>query len=92
VGGTSQGAFVGALLALYPDDPKAREKKARLFSISMGSIWGKLIDLTIPIVSYFSATQFNFGIRVVLGGDTRIQDLWLPFHCVSTDISYNREV
>jgi len=92
VGGTSQGAFVAALLALYPDDPRARERKAKIFSIGMGSIWSKLLDLTLPIVSYFSASQFNFSIRVVLGGNTRIQDLWLPFHCVSTDISLNREV
>jgi lysophospholipid hydrolase len=63
VGGTSQGALVGALLALYPDDPLARDGKARLFALSMSSIWAKLLDLTLPIVSYFSATQFNFSIR-----------------------------
>lgn len=26
-----------------------------------------------------------------MGSDTRIQDLWLPFHAVSTDVSFNRE-
>jgi len=30
--------------------------------------------------------------RFALGNNTRIQDLWLPYHAVSTDISYNREV
>mmetsp|Transcript_9502 Transcript_9502/g.24119 ORF Transcript_9502/g.24119 Transcript_9502/m.24119 type:complete len:274 (+) Transcript_9502:138-959(+) len=57
----------------------------------MGSTWSKLIDLTLPIVSYFSAARFNFGIRRVFGS-TRIQDLWLPYHCVSTDIINNKEV
>lgn len=50
-------------MALYPDDPAARDRKARLFAVSMGSTWAKLLDLTLPIVSYFSATQFNFSIR-----------------------------
>ena len=38
VGGTSQGALVGALLALYPDDPDARDRKARIFALSMASV------------------------------------------------------
>jgi len=35
------------------------------------------------------STQQN---RFALGNNTRIQDLWLPYHAVSTDISFNREV
>lgn len=66
VGGTSQGAFVGALLAKYPDDEDKLIEAARIMAQDMSSIKEKLLDLTLPITSYFSGYRFNLGIKKVL--------------------------
>ena len=66
VGGTSQGAFVGALLAKYPDDEDKLIEAARIMAQDMSSIKEKLLDLTLPITSYFSGCRFNLGIKKVL--------------------------
>lgn len=49
--------------------------------------WGKqLLDLTYPATSMFSGRQFNTTIRSTFG-DVHIEDLWLPYFTVTTDIS-----
>jgi len=47
----------------YPDDPDARDRKARMFALSMASTMAKLLDLTLPIVAYFTGTQFNLSVK-----------------------------
>lgn len=49
VGGTSQGAYVGALLARNPDDPTQLTKCAHEMAREMGSTFNKLRDLTVRI-------------------------------------------
>ena len=44
------------------------------------------MELTYPIVSMFSGIGFNELIREALG-DTNIEDLWLPYFTLSTDIT-----
>lgn len=49
--------------------------------------WGKqLLDLTYPATSMFSGRQFNATIRSTFG-EVHIEDLWLPYFTVTTDIS-----
>lgn len=49
--------------------------------------WGKqLLDLTYPATSMFSGRQFNTTIHATFG-DVHIEDLWLPYFTVTTDIS-----
>jgi lysophospholipid hydrolase len=91
VGGTSQGAYIGALYAINPDDYASLVKNARIMADTMSSVKEKLFDLTLPIVSFFSGYRFNRGIQKALG-TRRIQDLVLNFFCVSTDIRNNRQV
>lgn len=86
VGGTSQGAFVGALLARNPDDFGLLSDSVHEMALDMSSISNKLRDLTFPITSFFSGHHFNRGIQKILG-DIRIQDFVLNFYCVSVDIS-----
>eukprot|EP00957_Ditylum_brightwellii_P012464 942009-Ditylum_brightwellii.AAC.2 len=74
VGGTSQGAFVGALYAESPDDLELVVQKCRAFAIMMSSVWEKLSDLTLPLTSIFSGKRFNQGIKRILGNNVRIQD------------------
>lgn len=85
VGGTSQGAFVGALFAKNPDNYDDLEKTLREMAVNMSSIKEKLLDLTFPLTSFFNGSRFNKGIQKFLG-DIRIQDLVLNFFCVSVDI------
>lgn len=85
VGGTSQGAFVGALLARNPDDWDLLQQSIHIMAEDMSSISNKLRELTFPVTSYFSGHHFNKGIQRVLG-NARIQDFVLNFFCVSVDI------
>ncbi|KAI5184990.1 lysophospholipid hydrolase [Nematocida homosporus] len=84
VGGTSMGAFVGALYAIGCNNAEvfSRAKKfARLF----GSIWHIVMDLTYPICSMFSGKTFNWVLTRIFK-KRKIEDLWLPYYCVTTDI------
>ncbi len=38
-------------------------------------------------MAYFSGKSLNEKIMELLGPETRIEDLWIPFFCVSTNIS-----
>lgn len=44
------------------------------------------MDLTYPMTSMFSGKDFNNTIRSTFG-DTFIEDLWLPYFTVTTDIT-----
>ncbi len=85
VGGTSQGAFCGALFARYPDDYEKVLNAFREMSSDAASMKEKLFDLTLPITSMFAGRNFNRAIKKLLG-KLRIQDLVLNFFCVSTDL------
>jgi len=91
VGGTSQGAFVGALYARQPDDLVRVESECRKMAAEMSSMRSKLLDLTLPMTSIFSGYMFNRGIRKRLG-NLRVQDLVLNFFCVSVDLQKQKEV
>ena len=86
VGGTSQGAFIGALFARSPDNFDLLMKRSREMAVQMASPIEKILDLTLPLTSMFSGYRFNRQIMKSLGSSTRIQDLVLKFFCVSTDI------
>ncbi|KPJ14559.1 Neuropathy target esterase sws [Papilio machaon] len=85
VGGVSIGAFMGALWCMERNITTVTQK-ARDWSQKMTQ-WGKqLLDLTYPATSMFSGRQFNATIRGTFG-DVHIEDLWLPYFTVTTDIS-----
>lgn len=49
--------------------------------------WGRqLLDLTYPITSMFSGREFNQTIRETFG-DIYIEDLWIPYFTLTTDIT-----
>ncbi|CAB3221639.1 unnamed protein product [Arctia plantaginis] len=85
VGGVSIGAFMGALWCMERNITTVTQK-AREWSQKMTQ-WGKqLLDLTYPATSMFSGRQFNATIRSTFG-EVHIEDLWLPYFTVTTDIS-----
>mmetsp|Transcript_15242 Transcript_15242/g.17260 ORF Transcript_15242/g.17260 Transcript_15242/m.17260 type:complete len:286 (+) Transcript_15242:27-884(+) len=47
--------------------------------------------MTFPIVSYFKGTAFNRSIVKMFEGK-KIEDLWLPYFCISTDLTDSEEV
>ena len=61
IGGTSIGAFVGALYA-RDADVVPMYGRAKRFAGRMGSIWRFALDLTYPSASYTTGHEFNRGI------------------------------
>lgn len=86
VGGASQGAFMGALYAKYQSSndmlPGVKYVASRL-----GSAWHLLMDVTLPIISLFSGFYLDKGLAYVLGEKQSIEDLWLPFFCVTANLT-----
>jgi len=78
VGGTSIGSIIGALPALGFDAEQAREMCRRSFS--------SLYDPTFPLVSLLTGRRIGARLEAALG-DVEIEDLRIPFFCVSTNLS-----
>ena len=88
VGGTSIGAFIGALYA-RDADVVPMYGRAKKFAGRMGSIWRFALDLTYPSASYTTGHEFNRGIFKTFG-NSQIEDFWLEFYCNTTNISKSR--
>ena len=78
-GGASSGAMTacGVALELQADEIVLHAKRA----------YRKLVDYTMPLVAIASGAGVDEGQRFVLGADTRIEDFWLNYFCVATDMS-----
>lgn len=85
IGGVSIGAFMGALWAQEADLTPVTQL-ARNWSFKMTSLWRQILDLTYPATAMFTGAAFNRTIHEVYG-DRQIEDLWIPYFCVSTDIT-----
>ncbi|MCK4764127.1 MAG: patatin-like phospholipase family protein [Candidatus Aminicenantes bacterium] len=82
IGGTSMGAFIAAGYA-YGWDPAALEQVIKK-TFKKGAL---LRDVTLPMVSLSSGRALTRGIKKCFG-DTKIEDLWLPYFCVSSNITH----
>jgi lysophospholipid hydrolase len=85
VGGVSIGAFMGALWCRERNITTVTQK-AREWSKKMTQWWRQILDLTYPMTSMFSGRDFNQTIKATFG-DTYIEDLWLPYFTVTTDVT-----
>lgn len=88
VGGTSIGAFIGALYA-WDADVVPMYGRAKKFAGRMGSMWRFALDLTYPSASYTTGHEFNRGIFKTFG-NSQIEDFWLEYYCNTTNISKSR--
>ncbi|KAF2191243.1 lysophospholipase NTE1 [Zopfia rhizophila CBS 207.26] len=88
IGGTSIGAFIGALYA-WDADVVPMYGRAKKFAGRMGSMWRFALDLTYPSASYTTGHEFNRGIFKTFG-NSQIEDFWLEFYCNTTNISKSR--
>jgi predicted acylesterase/phospholipase RssA len=84
--GASMGAIFAAGAALGWSSDRIRQEVQDLFAAPFA-----LYDLTLPISSLLAGKKLD---RVLqrLFGDADIEDLWLPFFCVSTDLARARLV
>jgi NTE family protein len=84
VGGTSAGALVaGAVARGWP----VEQVRAVLHDGMVAQ--GSPIDPTVPLTSLAAGRRMTDRLRTA-AGDVDIEDLWLPFYCVSTNLSHNR--
>ncbi|KAJ2767304.1 phosphatidylcholine and lysophosphatidylcholine phospholipase, partial [Coemansia nantahalensis] len=88
IGGTSIGAFMSGLYAQTPDSV-AIHGPLKVFSRRMSSVWRFLLDVTYPVLAYTSGREFNRTIWTVFK-DAEIEDLWLPFYCMTANITQSR--
>ncbi|KAL4238128.1 Neuropathy target esterase [Mactra antiquata] len=88
VGGTSIGSFMGALWCEEVNHTRFIQR-AREWSMKMTSIASKILDLTYPMASMFTGSAFNESIETTFK-DRQMEDLWIPFFCVTTDINISQ--
>eukprot|EP00462_Mataza_sp_D1_P023090 CAMPEP_0175145320 /NCGR_PEP_ID=MMETSP0087-20121206/14689_1 /TAXON_ID=136419 /ORGANISM="Unknown Unknown, Strain D1" /LENGTH=696 /DNA_ID=CAMNT_0016430021 /DNA_START=46 /DNA_END=2136 /DNA_ORIENTATION=+ len=91
IGGTSQGSFMACLYALRPvdcaEDLAAMASKTSDMASKLGSLWELLSDATFPVMSYFEGRKFGENIKAIIGEDVQIEDLWVKFFCITTNIT-----
>ncbi len=83
---------LSALYAKSPDSYEDLVKNCRIMADNMASINKKLLDLTLPIVSYFNGVGFDNQIIQSIGKTTKFSDLILEFFCISTDLYRSSQV
>jgi predicted acylesterase/phospholipase RssA len=81
VGGTSFGSSVAAALAIGWEWDKMLEL-GRWAMTDHGS----LIDFSVPVVAFANGERLTSRIREAFG-TTCIEDLWMDFFCMSTDLT-----
>lgn len=81
IGATSIGAIIGAGWAAGWDYPEMVERMRRTFVAS-----NPLSDYTVPIISLVAGRKVSRLLRQEFG-EVDIEDLRLPFHCVSANLT-----
>uniref|UniRef100_A0A8C5QMH3 lysophospholipase n=1 Tax=Leptobrachium leishanense TaxID=445787 RepID=A0A8C5QMH3_9ANUR len=85
VGGTSIGALVGGIYAEHRNSKQTNDRTSK-WAQMMSSLLRTVMDLTYPISSLLSGSAFNAILQDIFG-EREIQDLWLPYFSITTDIS-----
>jgi predicted acylesterase/phospholipase RssA/CRP-like cAMP-binding protein len=79
VGGASMGAVIAAQRAIGWDYETIVRRTAQACSDSLN-------DLTFPFVAFHRGGKFSRAIAE-MAGDIQIEDLWIPFFCVSANLN-----
>lgn len=84
IGGTSAGSLVaGAVARGWPADGVARTLRRGMVTDS------KPVDLTLPVSSLAAGRRITERLRGA-AGETDIEDLWIDYYCVSTNLTRMR--
>ena len=81
IGGTSTGSIIAAAYALGWDHQVMTRKIKAIFK----NPWS-LFDVTLPIVSLFTGRKIVKTLKKTFG-NTQIEDLWLKYFCVSSNLT-----
>ena len=81
IGGVSMGSLVSAAYAYAP------ESFEDTINAVESQLQGVLFDVTVPIVSIARGQRFDRRLRGWFGAETRIEDLWMPYFCVSSNLT-----
>jgi NTE family protein len=84
VGGTSMGAIIAAGIALEWNDKELRERVYRVFVKN-----SPVNDLTLPLLALVKGRKVARLLRENFA-ETVIEDLWLPYFCISTNLTSGR--
>lgn len=84
IGGTSMGGVMAAQVASGWDVETMLEQTRRAFVQS-----GSLFDYTIPFMSLIGGQRF-VRLLTAMFKDARVEDLWLKYFCVSTNLTQAR--
>jgi len=85
IGGSSMGGLLGASIAMGYNSSEIEDLSA-VFANKKA-----LFDYTLPLVSLLRSAKLTRFCHEVYG-ETRIEDLWIPFFCVSSNLSDGKEV
>lgn len=88
VGGTSIGSFVSGLYA-RENNLVSVFGRAKALASRMSSVWRQVLDITYPATSLLTGHEFNRGIWKAFG-ETRIEDCWLSYFAITTNITWSR--
>lgn len=78
IGGASVGAIMGGMVAQeLPHDEAVKAGK---------TLFKNFVDYTLPLMSVASGKRLTAALKQ-LCGDKHIEDLWVKFYCVSTNVS-----
>ena len=78
VGGTSMGAILGGLVAMQLNSQKMQAACKDYIS--------GFLDYTLPMASLIKGSKVRTSLESVFG-ERRIEDLWLPYFCVATNLT-----
>ncbi|HSW69411.1 MAG TPA: patatin-like phospholipase family protein [Gammaproteobacteria bacterium] len=88
IGGTSVGAIVAGCYAVHESYEDAYERFYKVIAASANSVSWR--SITWPAISIFNAKNFTLSLMQVFE-DIKIEDLWLPFFCISCNLANNNE-
>ncbi len=83
IGGTSMGAVLAAEYALGWSLKRITEETG-------GNLSRFLFDYTLPLTSLFAGRRLALGLKGLFG-DVHVEDMWLPFFCVSSNLTRARQ-
>lgn len=88
VGGSSVGAVIAASYASTESGEETLDHFRKIMEKSRNTVSWR--NLTWPAISLFSAKGITQIIEKLFG-DIQIEDLWLPYFCISTNLAQNAE-
>jgi CRP-like cAMP-binding protein/predicted acylesterase/phospholipase RssA len=81
IGGVSMGSLVSAAYAYDPDNFEVTINRVE------SEVKNALFDITAPVVSIARGLRFDKRLCGWFGANTQIEDLWMPYFCVSSNLT-----